>query len=197
MVKSRETAALVAEAPDRLAALMARNDAAKNLSCYKKRPCKKWRDSHVVDTDALPPSARDGADKNNIHGVGPAYKIRRHVGGGSVNLIRNRPISVLSPWQKPGRVVSGRKLRKFFGELGPLVLNATFLEYYLKHPGCIPRQWKKGLHIYFWGTEYVDERGYIYIRSLYWRGDHWSHDIHWIGGGLGSICPAACLKFAA
>lgn len=64
-----------------------------------------------------------------------------------------------------------------------LVLNANILDFLLKNPEIIPRDWKFR-QTCFWGTIYRGPGGRQYVRYLVWDGGHWKWEPKWIGGAL-------------
>jgi hypothetical protein len=52
-------------------------------------------------------------------------------------------------------------------------MNATVLDYLLKHPDRIPEEWKK-YKVYFLGTVYASTDGLLFVRYLYYDNGAWS-----------------------
>jgi hypothetical protein len=93
----------------------------------------------------------------------------------------------LSKKQKTGYTTGG-DLRKELEDKP--VLNATVLDYLLKHPKLIPEDWK-GKYVYFWGTIYRDSDGSLYVRFLYWDVGVWDWYYFWLDFVWHSNFPAA------
>jgi hypothetical protein len=73
------------------------------------------------------------------------------------------------------------------------LLNANVLDYLLKHPYLIPKEWR-GKWVYFWGTVYLDRSSSLSVRclKLKHRGQClW--DYNWIKEYFGGNDPAAVL----
>lgn len=132
---------------------------------------------HVIDLDAMPflPSV---------------LTIFEHKKGGRLIWDATKVELYLSKEQREGKIIEGNRLRE---ELkGKTALNANVLDYLLKNPHLIPKEWK-GKAVFFWGSIYRDWADDLCVRYLYWDGDrsgwynHWL-DLDWHDGG-----PAAVL----
>lgn len=102
----------------------------------------------------------------------------------------------LSPNQKGGKYIEGNKLRKELAN--EPVLNANVLDYFLKNPHLIPKEWKKDAsdntcYIFFWGTIYRNFHDYLYVRSLYWYDGAWHWNDRWLDFDWDGYDPAAVL----
>jgi hypothetical protein len=94
----------------------------------------------------------------------------------------------LATRQQQGKVIQGRDLRKELKDKP--VFSVNVLNYLRAHPELIPDDWK-GKAVFFWGTIYRDRGGDLYVRYLYWDGDRWGWDCHWLDYGWSSDDPAA------
>ena len=94
----------------------------------------------------------------------------------------------LSDLQKGGNAIEGNKLRKELN--GRPVLNATVLDYLLKHPHLIPKEWKDK-YVFFWGTIYRGSGGNLRVRDLYWNNGEWRYGSARLGFGWYDGHPAA------
>jgi hypothetical protein len=90
--------------------------------------------------------------------------------------------------KQQGGTIGGHDLRKELEGRQP-VMNANMLEFYLKNTHLIPSEWKDKA-IFFWGTIYRDVGGNLYVRYLYWRGDHWDWNFDWLGNDWNVSNPA-------
>lgn len=95
----------------------------------------------------------------------------------------------LDDGQTDGKVIMGNELREKLR--GQEVYGAQLLDFYLEHPDLIPEDWKKKGYIFFWGTIYFDDRGYLYVRCLCWNGTRWVSFYFWLGSGWDGSDPAA------
>ncbi len=61
------------------------------------------------------------------------------------------------------------------------VMNANVLDFLLRHPELIPKEWKD-LGVYFWGTIYskkgTDRKDYLCVRYLEWYCRQWRWGYH-------------------
>ncbi|GEM_PF-659694 len=88
----------------------------------------------------------------------------------------------LSDNQRNDKTIRGHNLRKELEK--QKVLNANLLDFLLKNPRLIPKNWKVGengktRYIFFWGTIYRDSSDSLYVRCLLWNvGEwRWSYDL--------------------
>jgi hypothetical protein len=129
---------------------------------------------HIIDCDASP-FMPDG------------WKVEEHQKGGQFKFDASQVQLFLAEGQKKGKVMEGNKLRKELA--GKPVLNACVLDYLLAHPHLIPEEWK-GKYVFFWGTIYRNSDGNLYVRYLYWYGDRWYWDYHWLDDDWTDYLPA-------
>ncbi|MFY9461790.1 MAG: hypothetical protein WAP51_01140 [Candidatus Sungiibacteriota bacterium] len=136
---------------------------------------------HLIDCDAAPfePSgltvARESEQlPNRVRGqfVFDPTKVKLH----------------LSPDQRDGKYIKGKKLRRELAR--EPVLTANVLDYLLKNPHLIPEEWK-GKAVFFWGTIYRVSDGDLYVRYLCFVDGRWYSDYDWLGGGWDGDYPAA------
>ena len=116
------------------------------------------------------------------------WEVEEHQKGGQFKWDVLQVNLYLSKRQQNGRWIEGNKLRE---ELkSQRVYNANLLDFLLKTPHLIPKEWKDK-QVFFWGTIYRDGYGNICVRCLNQRGD----GLGWYRGLLdydwGSNRPAA------
>lgn len=109
---------------------------------------------HIIDTDTQP-------------FIPEGWSIVRHRQGGKLELNLEEILHYLSEAQKSGKSTNGHDLRKELSE--EKVLNACVLDYLLSHSLQVPKEWKWKGPIFFWGTQYRNERGFSHVRYLEFR----------------------------
>lgn len=124
--------------------------------------------------------------------VPDCWKVERHIKGGHFKFDPAQVTFYLSKKQKKG-VIGGNDLKKEL-EKKP-VFNANLLDYLLAHPDIIPDEWKTNedgstRYTFFWGTEYRDADGDLYVRYLHWSGDGWCWSGSWLDDDWVSDDPA-------
>ena len=72
------------------------------------------------------------------------------------------------------------------------LLNTNVLDYLLKNPSQIPKEWKEK-YVFFWGTIYRDSDGDRVVRCLCWLGGEWDWLYDWLGFDFHGYDPAAVL----
>ncbi|MFA5024863.1 MAG: hypothetical protein WC523_08035 [Patescibacteria group bacterium] len=73
---------------------------------------------------------------------------------------------------------------------GKLALNANVLDYLLKHPELIPKEWR-GKYIFFFGTIYRGPGEMLFARYLVYRGSEWCCDYSWLSSPFSLKCFSA------
>ncbi len=135
----------------------------------------------VIDTDASPynPWREDGGSIEDHRGQG---------------LVKWNPKEVecwASIAQQETGGVTGELLYK---ELtGKSLLNANVLDFLLRNQSLIPKEWKDGRYVYFWGTLYWFE-GHLRVRSLYWDRGQWHWYFRWLEDSWRGRSVAATCK---
>lgn len=85
----------------------------------------------------------------------------------------------ISPNQEGKSPISGLQLREELRKQS--VLNANGLDYLLKNPHLIPREWKRRVCCFlFWGTIYADTYGTQFVRYMWWSGNEKGWETTWI-----------------
>lgn len=108
------------------------------------------------------------------------WEVEEHQKGGRLlwDALAQADCLYLSAAQKNGDSIEGNKLRKELA--GKPVLSANVLDYLLANQHLIPEEWKDKA-VFFWGTVYRGSGGGLYVRYLYWDGDRWDWNYHWLG----------------
>lgn len=120
---------------------------------------------HIIDCDADPfvPSSR--------------WTVEEHRKCGQMKWYPSKVLLYLSPNQTGEKTIEGHNLRKELAEQP--VLNANVLDYLLKKPALIPKEWK-GKFIFAWGTVYRSSGGNLCVRYLYWYDGGWGWSDYWL-----------------
>lgn len=114
-------------------------------------------------------------------------KVEKHQKMGKFTYDPTKVKLYLSERQKNDKVIDGNDLRQELESL--TVANANLLEFYIKNPYLIPKDWERKT-MYFWGTIYSCS-GRLCVRYLsqdsYFR---WDSNYYWIGGAFRGNDPA-------
>jgi hypothetical protein len=132
---------------------------------------------HIIDCDKKP----------NIPFSG--WTVESHKKQGKLAWDPSKIELYFSEKQKTG-VILGNDLRKELEDKP--VLNASVLDYLLKHQDLIPEEWK-GKYVYFWGTIFRDALGGLFVGCLYWNGGTWNWNYNWLDNDWNEDGPAASL----
>ncbi len=120
----------------------------------------------------------------------PNWKVESHHKMGQIEFDPSKIELWLAEGQKNGWL-NGKVLRKEIEKLDG-VMNANMLDDLLKNPHLIPESWK-GKTVFFWGTIYRADNGYLYVRYLYWNGDAWNGCSR-LGNDFNDFNPAARVR---
>ena len=118
------------------------------------------------------------------------WDVEHHQNGGKFKYDPTKVKLYLSECQRSGCGSNGNDLLKELED--QKVMNANFLDFYLKYPHLVPENWK-GKSIFFWGTRYLDPLGDKHVLSMYWLGQRWNQKFNWINGMFGARSPAVIL----
>ncbi len=130
---------------------------------------------HVIDCDA-DPFCPDG------------FKVEKHRKGGQLEWGVSKIQFYLLKGQRDGSWVYDNELLKELTDK-PL-LNANVLDYLLKNPHLIPKEWESK-YVFFRGTIYRDSGDDLVVRCLHWHGDEWGWNCARLGGYFRGDGPAA------
>ena len=114
------------------------------------------------------------------------FKIEEHIKGEKNFEWNASKVELFLSEKQKESYIKGIELRKEIKN----PFNANLLDYLLAHPELIPEEWK-GEVVFFWGTIYRVDDGFLYVRDLCWDGDGWSWGCYWLADVWGGASPAA------
>ncbi|MFA5359025.1 MAG: hypothetical protein WC310_04390 [Patescibacteria group bacterium] len=161
--------------PDDVTKLRSNADALKQFKFVLGGKSEIVKVKHIVDLDIDP-------------FVPDYWEVVEHIKGGQFTFDPTKVVLYLDEVQKEAGVIVGNQLREKIKDRS--AYNANLLDFYLKNPHLIPKEWK-GKTVFFWGTIYRDSDGDLCVRFLKWRGYKWHWSFAWVGGCIYDSNPAA------